>query len=209
MQTGLMKRYIPWLMAAARAALGPVVILGERCNWSGTTLAVMVVTALISDIYDGVLARRWKCDTAGVRLFDSMADTVFYVCVGVSLWFGRSPALRENAGLLAALLVAEVARYVVDFAKFGKPASYHSYLAKMWGLVMAIAVVTTLATGGGGLLIRGSLVLGLLCNAEGFAVSLILPRWTRDVKGIAAAMELRQEHVTTSISGNGQPALFT
>src|SRR5579862_1396004 len=204
MQIGLTKRHVPWLMASARAALGPVILLGERCNWSGTGLAALVLAALFSDIYDGVLARLWKCDTAAVRLFDSMADTFFYVCVGVALWFGPSPALRDSAGLLLALLGAEAARYALDFAKFGKPASYHSYLAKAWGLVMAVAVVAAFATGGGVLLMRASLGLGLLCNAEGFAMSLILPQWTRDVKGIAVAVRLRQERINR---GGQRPVL--
>lgn len=184
------RQLVPWCMASFRAALGPVVMIGERCNWSGTGLAALVVAALVSDIYDGVLARRWKCDTAGVRLFDSMADTMFYVCVGIALWFGRSPALRDNAGLLLALLGLEVVHYTFAFAKFGKPASYHTYLAKTWGLAMVAAVVAALATGGGGLLIRLSLGFGILCNVEGLAMSLILPRWERDVKGVAAALPM-------------------
>jgi CDP-diacylglycerol--glycerol-3-phosphate 3-phosphatidyltransferase len=187
------RQIIPWCMASARMALGPVVLIGERCNWSGSGLAALVITALLSDIFDGVLARRWKTDTAGLRLFDSMADTVFYVFVGVALWVGPSPALRENAPLLVALLGFEVIRYMVDFAKFGKPASYHSYLAKSWGLVMAVAVVVAFAMGGGGVLIAVSLALGLLCNAEGLAMSLVLPQWKRDLTGIGAAVRLRKE----------------
>ena len=204
MQMRLTKHQIPWLMAAVRAALGPVVVLGERCNWSGTGLAAVVVSALMSDIYDGVLARRWKCDTAGVRLFDSIADTVFYLCVGFALWFGRSPALRDNAALLMLVIGMELAHYALDFAKFGKPASYHSYLAKAWGLVMAGAVVVAFATGGGALLIRVSLAVGLLCKAEGLAMSLILPEWTRDVKAIAAAVRLRRDHIN---QGGQRPVL--
>lgn len=191
MQIRLAKQQIPWTMTSMRVALGPVLMFGQRCNWNGWTMAGLVVAALASDIWDGVLARRWKCDSAGVRLFDSLADIVFYLCVGVALWVGRSPALRENARFLVALLGTELARHALDFAKFGKPASYHSYLAKAWGLIMAVAIVAAFATGGGRMLIRVSLALGILCNAEGFAMSLILPRWTRDVKGIYAAMRLR------------------
>lgn len=192
------RQIIPWCMASARMALGPVVLIGERCNWSGSGLAALVLTALLSDIYDGVLARRWKTDTARLRLFDSMADTVFYVFVAVALWLGSSPALRANLPLLVALLGFEAARYMVDFAKFGKPASYHSYLAKTWGLVMAFGVVVAFATAGGVVLIAVSLGLGLLCNAEGLAMSLILPRWTRDVNGIGAAVRLRQAFLQNS-----------
>ena len=93
------KQHIPWVMAAGRAALGPVLIAGAACSWNGFALAGMVVAALVSDIYDGVLARRWRCDTAGVRLFDSMADTVFYLCTAAALWVSEPQALAELWGI--------------------------------------------------------------------------------------------------------------
>src|SRR5271156_1284704 len=128
MRINFCREQIPWAMAGVRAALGPVVIAGEACSWNGFKLAGMVIVALLSDIFDGVLARRWFCDTASVRLFDSMADTVFYVCVAIALWIGQPGVWRHYAGLLIPLLSLEMLRFGWDFAKFGKPASYHSYL---------------------------------------------------------------------------------
>jgi CDP-diacylglycerol--glycerol-3-phosphate 3-phosphatidyltransferase len=187
------KESIPWAMAAGRALLGPVLILGERCGWSGVALASLVLTALLSDIFDGVLARTWHCDTANVRLFDSMADIAFYICVAVALGYRHPHIWYDNALLLGTVLSLEVMRFIVDFAKFGKPASYHSYLAKTWGLIMAIAVVATLASRHAGILIPGALVFGIACNLEGLAMSFILPVWRRDVKTLAAARRMRRE----------------
>src|SRR3984957_9624354 len=166
MSTNLDKRHIPWAMAAVRAALGPLLFAGATCSWNGVTLAIIVVTALVSDIYDGVLARRWKCDTAGVRLFDSMADTVFYLFTAVALWVNQPRLCRSYWELLVALLGLEGARFAFDFVKFGKPASYHSYLAKTWGLMMASAVIVTFATERGATLMAISLALGFVCNLE-------------------------------------------
>ena len=126
MQIKIGKQQIPWAMAAGRALLGPVLILGEECGWSGLMMALLVVAALVSDIFDGVLARRWNCDTAGVRLFDTMADTFFYLCVAIALWIGQPQIWRDHAGLLMAVLAAEGMNLALAFAKFGKPASYHS-----------------------------------------------------------------------------------
>jgi phosphatidylglycerophosphate synthase len=191
MLTRLRKQHIPWIMAAARAALGPVLILGAACRWNGIALACLIVAALLSDIFDGVLARRWQCDTAGVRLFDSMADTVFYVGAAVALWIARPDAIHAHATLLKILVALEAARLAFDVAKFGKPASYHSYLAKGWGLVLAVAVVAAFATTGAGILMVVALMLGIVCDLEGFAMSLVLPRWHRDVNTLGAAWRLR------------------
>jgi phosphatidylglycerophosphate synthase len=187
------KQYIPWVMAAARAALGPVLIAGAACSWNGFALAGMVVGALVSDIYDGVLARRWRCDTAGVRLFDSMADTVFYLCTAIALWVSEPRLWRSYGGLLIVLLGMEAARFAFDLVKFGRPASYHSYLAKLWGLVMAAGVIAVFALDRSNVLVPVALVLGILCNVEGLAMSAALPVWRKDVKTLAAAWRIRGE----------------
>jgi CDP-diacylglycerol--glycerol-3-phosphate 3-phosphatidyltransferase len=187
------KQHIPWIMAAGRAGLGPVLIAGTACSWSGFALAGMVVGALVSDIYDGVLARRWRCDTAGVRLFDSMADTVFYLCTAAALWVSEPQLWRSYGGLLVVLLGMEAVRFGVDFAKFGKPASYHSYLAKLWGLVMAAVVIGVFALDRSNVLVPAALVLGIFCNVEGLVMSVMMPVWRKDVKTLAEAWRIRKE----------------
>src|ERR1700752_4190833 len=111
MSTDSMKRFIPWLMAGGRAVLGPVFIAGAECGWNGMTLAAIVVAALASDVFDGVLARRWGCDTDGVRLFDSMADTVFYLCTAFALWVRVPQIWRSYGWLLGCLLAMEGLRF--------------------------------------------------------------------------------------------------
>jgi CDP-diacylglycerol--glycerol-3-phosphate 3-phosphatidyltransferase len=187
------KQQIPWAMAAGRALLGPILIAGQVCNWSGVALASLVATALLSDIFDGILARRWHCDTPAVRLFDSMADTAFYLCVAIALWIGQPQMCRANIAFMAMLLTLEAARFALDFAKFGKPASYHSYLAKTWGLVMAVAVIAVLASSRANMLIPAALILGIACNLEGLTMSLLLPAWRKDVKTLRAALILRHQ----------------
>lgn len=195
---------IPWTMAAARAALGPVIALGQAARWDGSILASMVVAALLSDIFDGVLARRWKCDTAAVRLFDSMADTVFYIGVAIALWVGHRTQFHTHWPLLALLIGLETLRFSVDFARFGKPASYHSWAAKTWGFIMAIAVIMCFAVGDPGsrvvsAMLTAALLAGIACDLEGLAMSAVLPAWRRDVKSLAAAWRLRRELLATPV----------
>lgn len=187
---------IPWAMAAGRALLGPVLVVGEACNWSGAVLASLVVTALLSDIFDGVLARRWNCDTAGVRLFDSIADTVFYLGVAIALWIGQPRVWHDNAVLIGTLLSLEAVRFLVEFARYGRPASYHSYIAKTWGLVMAFVVVATFASGHATRMLAAALLFGIAADVEGLTMSAILPVWKNDVKTLAAALRLRRQLVS-------------
>lgn len=205
MQTFLRKQHLPWLMAAARAVLGPIVILGQACQWSGAALASLIVIALFSDIFDGVLARRWHCDTPAVRLFDSMADTAFYLCTAAALWLRYPHLWKTHALLFSSLLTLEITRFLYDFAKFGKPASYHSYLAKSWGLLLAISIVTAFLTPHAEILIAAALLLGILCDLEGLAMSILLPTWHRDVKTFRHAYRLRTEKTPTPIPSTPTP----
>jgi hypothetical protein len=118
---------------------------------------------------------------------------VFYVCVAIALWIGQPQIWHANSSLLTVLLALEVVSFGVALAKFGKPASYHSYLAKAWGLVMATAVVAVFASKHASPLIPVALALGIACNLQGLAMSWMLPVWHKDVKTLRAAWRLRDE----------------
>ncbi len=111
--------------------------------------------------------------------------------------------LRGNWHLLAVLGGLEVARFGLDLIKFGKAASYHSYLAKTWGLVMGGGVIALLSFGGPRWLIWLSLMVGIAADCEGLAMSLVLPRWTRDVKGLGAALTSRRAMLASTIPPAG------
>ncbi len=185
-------------MVWVRVALGPGIVLAAHRGWDGKWLGLIILLALLDDIYDGILARRWQCETPGLRLADSLADTVFYLGVTGALWVREPQVLRSNWRLLATLFTLEGARYLFDLAKFGKAASYHSYLAKCWGLVLAVALIAVISFGGLLWLIRGSILLGIVTNLEGVAMSLLLHRWQNDVKTLPAAWRLRRQQTSAS-----------
>lgn len=180
-------------MVSLRVLLCPVLVLGAYRGWAGRWLGAIVLVAVVDDIYDGVLARRWKCDTPLLRRADSSADTVFYLGVALALWMRDQALLRANGRLLLVLGIFELVRHGFDRLKYGRAASYHSYLAKAWGLIMGTAVITVLSLGRPRWLIAASVLLGIAADAEGLTMSLMLPRWQNDVKTLRAAWTLRHE----------------
>jgi phosphatidylglycerophosphate synthase len=185
-------RAIPWGLIVLRAVACPLIVLGAWRGWAGGWLGTIVVVALLSDIYDGVLARRWGGETPALRLWDSVADTIFYLGVVVALWLREPEVLWGNWKLFGVLFALEGVRYVFDFWKFGKVASYHSYMAKAWGLLIAVSVVGVFSFDGLRWLIVVALVWGIVVNVEGLAMSLMLPRWKNDVKTLGRAWEMRK-----------------
>ena len=185
-------RAVPWSLVFLRLVLAPGIVWVATEPWPGTALSGCVLVALLSDIYDGVIARRLGCDTPAIRVADSLVDTVFYLGVLAALYLRRPLVVHREWPLLALLLTLEGARYMVDLRKFGRSASYHSYLAKVWGLVMAIALIVVFARSEGDSLLALALVLGILSDIEGLVISVILPQWAHDVKTIGRALVLRR-----------------
>ena len=77
--------------------------------------------------------------------------------------------------------------------KFGRHASYHSVLSKIWGLMMASAMCALLGAGMDNWFLDLTLIWGILCNLQGLIMSLMLPCWHRDVPTLFHAVRLRRE----------------
>lgn len=80
-----------------------------------------------------------------------------------------------------------------EYAKYRRIASYHTYSAKAWGVLLAAASVALLCFDGAYWLATLALAWGLVCDTEGLIMSIILPRWVRDVKSLVHAFRLRRQ----------------
>lgn len=189
------KLRLPALMVSFRAALGPIVILTSLSHIpnAGAFLAALIVLALLSDIYDGLLARLWEVDTENLRRWDTRADTFFYLCVLIAVLLRHPAAILGRWPLLAALLAAEAAQHLFAFFKYGRHASYHSVISKIWGLLMAAAMICLLGFDLDGWFMDFAIGWGILCNLQGLLMSLLLPRWQRDVPSLIHALRLRSK----------------
>jgi phosphatidylglycerophosphate synthase len=184
---------LPAALVSFRAALGPGIIVVTLLRPSGWALTACIGLALLSDVLDGVLARRWRIDTENLRRWDTRADTLFYACVLVAALL-RYPAVIERRWLLiAGLLTAEVATHVMAIMKFGRHASYHSVLSKIWGLLLASSMIGLLGFGLDNWLLDLSIAWGIFCNLQGLAMTLLLPVWQRDVPTLLHAVRLRRQ----------------
>ncbi len=180
-------------MVGLRAALGPIIAMTARLAHPEAWLGAMVAAGFLSDVYDGILARRWKTDTDVLRVADSAVDMVFYLGVLAAIVERHWPVLRERTWLLLAVLSLEAVRMAFDWVKFKRLASYHSYTAKLWGALLAAATVALLCFDRWHWILTLALVWGIVSDLEGLAMSVILPEWRRDVKTLRRALELRRE----------------
>lgn len=184
-----LKRHIPVALTTLRLLLGPVALL---CAWSGVTRLVylpILVTGTLSDIFDGILARRFGVSTPWLRRYDSVTDVIYYLFIlGVAFVLCR-PVIVTNILPLCLLLASEAIVVLVSYARFGKYPATHTYLAKFYGLCLLAAVIALLVFNASGWAIVALTVVALTTNAEILAIHLLAKSQPVDVPGIFAIPE--------------------
>lgn len=183
-------RRLPLALTLLRLLLAPVMVaLSSKPH--PVLFGLILAAAFLSDIFDGVLARRLGVATPFLRRLDSAVDIVFYLGVGGALWRLRPEAVRPHFALLAVLVGLELLHLAAARLKYGRKASYHLWSAKAWGIALFGGALALLSFHGGSAWFALMLWPGLFENLEGLAVTAILPAWTHDVPTFAHALRLK------------------
>ncbi|HEU4950467.1 MAG TPA: CDP-alcohol phosphatidyltransferase family protein [Holophagaceae bacterium] len=185
-----MRRRIPLALTLLRLALAPMLLLlSDRPR--PLTFGLILTAAVLSDIFDGVLARRLRVATPFLRRLDSAVDIIFYLAVGWTLWRLRPEVVRAHEVLLGAVVGLELLRFGIERRKYGRKASYHLWSAKAWGLALFAGALGLLGFGGGSGWFALMLWPGIVENLEALAVTFLLPAWTHDVPSAVHAFRMR------------------
>jgi len=192
---------VPLALTALRAALAPVVV-GLALAWPlPWAFGACLAAAFVSDVFDGIVARRLGVATPGLRRLDSLADSVFYVAALFAAWHLHPDALRAQGPALALLGALELTRYAVDLRKFGKEASYHMWSSKAWGVALFAGFLALLALGEARWFVPAAIWVGVLADLEGLAISLVLREWRTDVPTLWHALRCRGAGATVRRPG--------
>ena len=178
-------------LTAMRALLGPPTIVLAQVRADGPLIAVALLAAIVSDVYDGRIARRFGMDGAELRRLDSVADSIFYVCAAIALWIAHPDIVAAHALLLGGFFGMQLAGYLVDLLKFGRDTSYHAWSARLTGALLFVAATVIFCLGRAGPWLSIALVAGMLSHLDAFAITMVLPEWRHDVHSIRAALEIR------------------
>jgi CDP-diacylglycerol--glycerol-3-phosphate 3-phosphatidyltransferase len=180
------------LLTLLRAALAPILVAIAFTSRSPTGFGICLVVALLSDIYDGKIARRLGVATPGLRRLDSIADSIFYVAATYCVWLLHREVITDNLVPLLVLLGLELLRYSFDFLKFRKEASYHMWSSKLWGVFLFLAFFSVLVFGRSGIAVYLAIYVGWWADIEGLLISIVLPYWKNDVPTIVHALKIRR-----------------
>ena len=181
-------RHLPQLLIAFRVAAAPLLAWDAWDGSVGRWYLPLIFAAFVSDVLDGVIARRLEVSTETLRMADSLADIVLYVTVAAGVWWTHPDLVRDQSASLIVFAVSYAIWWAVNLARYGKPSSYHTWIAKVWNGCLCFTAIGIYSLEDAGLLLMGAAWLGVLRNTEEIAMSLVLPRWTVDVPGLWHAL---------------------
>ena len=194
-----------WALALTllRLALAPVVVALGLTRGMGVAIAILLVIGFLSDVFDGVIARRTGTATPILRRLDSMVDTVFYLGIAVAAWLLHRAELRPLLPLVLLVIATELATNALCWLRFRREASYHAWSARIFGLVLFAALLLLFGTGSA-VLIVPAIVVGLLSHVENAAITLTLPEWRYDVRSLLVAWRIRAAHTRAASESSVQ-----
>ena len=169
-------RRLPFALVIFRLLLAPVMIVWSwRTHQSGWFLLCCLWAGLLSDIFDGILARHLGVATTSFRKWDAQVDVFFWLAAGVCIWLLNGRLLHTHLVWIIVLFVLEPISDLVNLFRFGKAGCAHNWLSKLWGIVLLITFSLLLLGHEPLLLFRICLALGALSQLDRITISSLLP----------------------------------
>ncbi len=147
---------------------------------------------LLTDVFDGIIARRFNISSEKLRRLDSSIDQVFFISVAVATYIQCPDFFKNNFVKLIVLVAFEASTYLVCYFKFKREIATHSIGAKIWTLILFATLVEVMAHCQSVFWFELCVWVGLATRLEILAIVFTLKKWTNDVPTIYHAIRLRQ-----------------
>jgi len=193
-----MKRHLPFALTTLRLLLGPVALLGAWMNADRWIYLPILLTGTLSDIFDGILARRSGVSTPALRRYDSITDIIYYLFMLTAAWMLCRLVITENLRLIGLILIAEAACILICLLRFRKFPATHSVLAKIYGLCLLGCLIALLVFNAGSWAIISLAAVALTADAEIIAIHLLAVSPPVDVPCIFALRQTKRMEQTAS-----------
>jgi phosphatidylglycerophosphate synthase len=184
---------IPVLLIYSRVVLGVAILLlscVQPCYFRAIIITFIAI-GLLTDIFDGIIARRLGISSEKLRRLDSAIDQVFWILILVAACIIAPDFYKSQFSKLIVIIALEAFTYLLCFIRFRKEVATHAILSKIWTLTIFAAIIETIATGGSPWLFDLCYILGIITRLEIIFILLLLRQWTNDVPSIYHALLIR------------------
>ena len=186
-----MKKNIPAALIWFRLLAGLLIVWLAFTDADRGWIVLLMTTGLLSDIFDGIIARRLNISTQTLRRLDSSVDQVFWLSIVVATYIITPGFYKENWVSIIILLSAEALCYVVCYLRFRKKVATHAIAFKIWTLILFATLVDIVLNSTSCFWFQLCLYTGLLTRLEVLSILLLIREWTNDVPSVYHAIRLR------------------
>ncbi len=187
-------RNIPWLLIYSRIVIGLAIgILAfspspDASKW----IVILMAIGLLSDIFDGIIARRLNVSTKKLRLWDSNVDQIFWLVTIAAVFYLNQAFVQAQLFWIVTLVVFEMLCYVISYLKFKKPVATHTLLAKMWTITLLWFLIDLALNSTSTYAFSTCVILGIISRIEIILIFLTLKKWATDVPSILAVSKINR-----------------
>lgn len=141
--------------------------------------------SFFTDLIDGFLARKLKVQSAfGARL-DSVGDDLTVLAGLIGVYLFKEDFLDEQKYVLGGLVGLFLLQTLMAVIRYGKTTSFHTYLAKTAAIFQgSFLILLFFMDSTPYLLYYAAVVITLFELLEEIIITLILPEWKTDIKGL-------------------------
>jgi CDP-diacylglycerol--glycerol-3-phosphate 3-phosphatidyltransferase len=187
-------KQIPLALILIRLLIGLLMMVGsfyKITNYSSIAIFLLSI-GLLTDIFDGIIARRLHISTPTLRRLDSTIDQLFFISVAIATYIQHPEFFRLNTDRLILLFSMEALTYLICFIKFKKEIATHTIGAKIWTLLLFVTLIEIMAHGKSVFLFECCFWVGMVTRLEIIAILLAIKKWTNDVPSFYHALKLRK-----------------
>jgi len=186
-------KQIPFLLIYFRFLLAIVIpfLAFFQPRYYASIIAVFLITGILTDIFDGIIARKLNISTRKLRVLDSNVDQFFWIIAIISIFYVELDVIKPVVFQIGVLIILEAVAYLASYIKFKKPIATHSLLAKFWTLTL-LAFLIDLILNAENRLFQLCFWIGVVSRLEIILIILKLKKWTTDVPSIFSVSKLNK-----------------
>ena len=180
---------IPNILSLFRIISAPFLLL---TGWFGmpTLFFILFGLMLLSDALDGFIARMLdQTSELGARL-DSYGDILTYLSTPIAVWWLWPDIVKEEVYYVIAAIIIYILPAVFSLLKFGKLASYHTWITKISAVLMSAGVVLLLGFDNN-LLFHIAIYFLVIEMVENIVITIMLPKQKSNIHSIWHALKER------------------
>lgn len=174
---------VPNALSVARALAVPVLMVlalrGERAAFTW-----VLIPALLSDVFDGLIARLFALESKLGAILDSVADSLLmFVCV-YGIWVFHPEVIREHAWLCGTAVGLWALEDLLALLRYRRLSSFHTYLSKIVANLLGFFIGWLFLFGFEPWMLYLAAGSSIVASLEEIVLLWLLPQWRSDVRGL-------------------------